>query len=129
MIWCISPVLSLQNDQKIKLRTRSDLNGNSFTVINLDDYNNTELIPTIYFTLCTNLPQNPPSEVDTSFNIFFPPQLLNKYTKIQEIFRYQVDSGACQSLNIGKTYLVVQFGLYFRDEFLLQKIIIPAIFF
>ena len=36
--WCISPLSSLQTDQKVKLRTRSDLNDNVFTVINLNDY-------------------------------------------------------------------------------------------
>ena len=35
--WCISPLLSLQTYQKMKLKTGLDLNDIAFTAINLDD--------------------------------------------------------------------------------------------
>ena len=116
--WCISPLLTLQTDQKAKISGRWDRFNRALNVINLDDYvKDSQRLHDLLFDLINY----GPSHNNIPVVILCSPQSFCNTPIIIQMFEHHLTSGALTMVNVDEAHLFCQFGLFFRDEFLLLK--------
>jgi superfamily II DNA helicase RecQ len=108
--WCIGPLLALGADQESKINKRSISNDGRTFAIHLDAYRSVSQQTGIWTEINKYSRQS-----NLSVVILSSPQV------IQQMFLTLLNSGSLQQLCIDEAHLFVQFGLYFRDEFLQLK--------
>ena len=112
--WSFSPLLPLQTDQVSKL---NNFVNAPLIAINLDAYkgshNRISKIATVLSSVTFKTP--------TSYIIFCSPQLITSSEVVMNMFRDHLKKKILNLVVVDEAHLIVQFGLYFRAEFILLK--------
>ena len=112
--WSFSPLLPLQTDQVSKLNKYDKA---PIVSINLDEYkSSTDRMSKIALELSSVTFKTP-----SSYILFCSPQLFTTSKIVLAMFKEHVRKKILNLLVIDEAHLFVQFGLYFRDEFLALK--------
>ena len=114
--WCIGPLLALGADQESKINQRSLSNDGRTFAIHLDAYRSESQQVGIW-----NQIEGYTRQSELAVVVLSSPQVICSSDLIQAMFSSILDNGSLQLLCIDEAHLFVQFGLYFRDEFLQLK--------
>jgi superfamily II DNA helicase RecQ len=111
--WCITPLLSLSADKKAKINMKSQRNDGTVITIHLDEYTT----DTKCDGICRQL-------ADLSYQsaltviVLCSPRDFSNHRVYQNLFKGLWDNKKLALLCIDEVHLFVQFGLFFRDEFI-----------
>jgi superfamily II DNA helicase RecQ len=117
--WCIGPLLALGADQESKINKRSLSNDGKTFAIHLDEYRTESQLLGIWKEL-----KQYSRDLDLAVVVLTSPQILCSSETIRNIFNSMVQSGALQLLCVDEAHLFVQFGLYFREEFIQLRVLL-----
>jgi hypothetical protein len=114
--WCIGPLLALGADQESKINKRSLSNDGKTFALHLDEYRTEAQLFGIWEELNAYTRQS-----ELAVVVLTSPQILCSSSTIRNMFMTMLDSGALQLLCVDEAHLFVQFGLFFREEFIQLK--------
>ena len=109
--WSFSPLLPLQTDQVSKL---NNYDKAPLVPINLDEYKSSSERMTKIASELSSVTFKTPS----SYILFCSPQLITTSKIVMEMFREHLRKEILNLVVVDEAHLFVQFGLYFRNEFL-----------
>jgi superfamily II DNA helicase RecQ len=117
--WCIGPLLALGADQESKINKRSLSNNGKTFAIHLDEYRTESQLLGIWKELKEFTRQS-----ELAVVMLTSPQILCNSETIRNIINNMVQSGTLQMLCVNEAHLFVQFGLFFREEFIQLRVLL-----
>jgi superfamily II DNA helicase RecQ len=112
--WCITPLLSLSADQKSKINMKTSENDDSALAIHLDELGTDSKRQGICKRLDTLSRQSALAVV-----VLCLPQAFSNHEIYRKLFKKLCDDDKLKLLCVDEVHLFVQFGLFFREEFIL----------